>query len=223
MNKQLVKENFFNPFASTDDEKVDKKPKRINDGGLLKPRKEIFNINRVEYSKRPNGEFTVLAKTQFARGEIIEIAPVILVGIEVKGVGRLKDYVFELNKDDGTYGVVLGYGSLYKHSDEPNVQYGYNKSNKQMYFLAGRPIKAQEELTINYGKDYWTERMSFNTMAPKISPTPLADETNESGEQGGADNAIDVTGEMSTKTLSHPQNPHNPVRSGVAIRGMGQQ
>jgi len=92
-----------------------------------------------------------------------------------------------------------------------------------MYFLAARPIKAQEELSINYGKDYWTERMSFNTMAPKISPTPLADETNESGEQGGADNAVDITGETSIKTLSSPQNPHNPVRSGVAIRGLGQQ
>ena len=110
--KKLAEE-FYNPY---DDEfEVDKKPAKVgpisDKGGLLKPRREIFNINRVVYSKRPNGEYTVMAKTQFARGEIIEICPIIFVGREAKAIDRLKDFIFEIEKekDDkpGMLGLVL--------------------------------------------------------------------------------------------------------------------
>lgn len=44
---QKLNEDFYNPFDKTD---IDMKPSHIADkGGLLKLRKEIFNINRVEY------------------------------------------------------------------------------------------------------------------------------------------------------------------------------
>lgn len=171
-------EDFFNPY---DEEKKakesqNKTPISISDkGGLLQPRREIFNINRVVYSKRPNAEFTVLSKTQFAKGEIIEIAPIIFVGYEAKAIPRLKDFIFEIEKsgkNGGMWGLVLGYGSLYKHSEKPNVEYAYNRANRQMYFKAARVIQAHEELTINYGKDYWDERASFGTMAPKNETPP---------------------------------------------------
>ncbi|HUW44229.1 MAG TPA: SET domain-containing protein-lysine N-methyltransferase [Dehalococcoidia bacterium] len=209
-------EDFYNPY----DEVVEQKPKKpvhISDkGGLLKPRREIFNINRVVYSKRPNGEFTVMAKTQFAQGEIIEICPIIFVGREAKAIDRIKDFIFEIEKptDDkpGMFGLVLGYGSIYKHSEEANVEYAYNRANRQMYFKAARIIQAHEELTINYGKDYWQERTSFNTMAPK-NETP-AEEIEENVGQPQAPSNPTLTGLAG--------DAGNPAVTGVAFRGAGQ-
>jgi len=224
-------EEFYNPYD--DEEKAgkkkgNKKPVHISDkGGILKPRREIFNINRVVYSKRPNAEFTVLSKTQFAKGEIIEICPIIFVGYEAKAIDRLKDFIFEIEKDGkngGMWGLVLGYGSLYKHSDKPNVEYAYNRSNRQMYFKAARTIQAHEELTINYGRDYWEERSMFGTMAPKNETLASTEEVDEG--LGLQPNADTVTGELDVKAGSSPNsqgpdatvNAMNPARSGRAFK-----
>lgn len=223
-----VNEDFYNPFDENNP--IETKPSHIADkGGLLKLRKEVFNLNRVEYSKRASGTYTVLAKTQFGKGEIVEIAPVIFVGLEAKGVPVLKDYIFEIDKNNGTYGVVLGYGSLYKHDEKPNITFAYNKKNRQMYFIAARMIKAGEELFIHYGKDYWDERSGFGTMAqqePVSDGTAVAkgEDTPEIEEGVGLpQNAQDITGEVRTKQFGQPNAPANPAVSGVAIKGIGQQ
>jgi uncharacterized protein len=231
--KKLDEEGFYNPYddeAKAGKVKGNKKPVHISDkGGLLKPRREIFNINRVVYSKRPNAEFTVLSKTQFAKGEIIEICPVIFLGFEAKAIDRLKDFIFEIEKEGkngGMWGLVLGYGSLYKHSEEPNVEYAYNRANRQMYFKAARVIQAHEELTINYGKDYWEERAMFGTMAPK-NETPAEGAEGEVDEGMGLQpNADTLTGELEVKanTSGNSQGPDatvnamNPARSGRAFK-----
>lgn len=228
-----LEEEFYNPY--TEEEKLaakDKKPVHISDkGGLLKPRREVFNINRVIYSKRPNGEFTILAKTQFARGEIIEICPIIFVGYEAKAIPRIKDFIFEIEKtgvNGGLWGLVLGYGSLYKHSEDPNVEYAYNRANRQMYFKALRTIQAQEELTINFGKDYWLERTSFGTMAPQnetpASTAPL-EENNTSSDNITGLNVAAGSGNFKGNKLSTASPNNNaqfPITAGEApgsIRG----
>jgi len=223
-----LEEEFYNPYD--EDEKLgktkgSKKPIHISDkGGILKPRREIFNINRVVYTKRPNAEYTILAKTQFAKGEIIEICPIIFVGYEAKAVARLKDFIFEIQKEGkngGMYGLVLGYGSLYKHSEKPNVEYAYNRSNRQMYFKAAKAIQAHEELTINYGKDYWEERAAFNTVAPKNEtlPSSLDPEIDESEIQP---NPQDITGKIEVKTNTKGRNldpDHQMMNPAAAGRG----
>lgn len=220
---QKLNEDFYNPFDKTD---IDMKPSHIADkGGLLKLRKEIFNINRVEYSKKANGSYVVLAKTQFARGEIVEIAPVIIVGMEAKAVPRLKDYIFEIDKEKAQYAVVLGYGSLYGHNKTPNITFAYNKGNKQMYFMTSRTVKAGEELTIDYGKDYWAERTGFGEMAKIDTPQAEAVVKGESPNEsmGLQQNAGDITGEIRTKQFGMPNSTLNPAVTGVAIKGIGQQ
>jgi uncharacterized protein len=212
---QEINEEFYNPFDET---VPDTSPKFMSDkGGMLKARKETFNINRVEYTKRTNGQYTILAKDMIANGEIVEICPVIPCGIEAKAIDGIKDFIFEIDKNNRQFGVVLGYGSLYQHSEKPNLEFGYNKSNKQMYFTSIRMIRAGEELTIDYGKDYWDERKTFNTLAPMPKP-----EVDESGGSGLQQNANDITGEMRTHTFGSPTNPANPAISGVAILGGGQ-
>lgn len=212
-----INEDFYNPFDEID---VDTSPKMMTDkGGLLKSRKETFNNNRIEYTKRTNGQYTILSKDNIAKGEIVEICPVMMCGIEVKAIEGIKDLIFEIDRTKQQYGMVLGYGSLYQHSETPNMEFGYNKSNKQMYFTAIRMIKAGEELTINYGKDYWDERKNFSTMAPLPQPEKVEPENESMGLQ---QNANDITGEIRTKQFGAPNNPANPAISGRAILAGGQ-
>jgi len=152
-----IHEDFYNPF---DDEtyKV-KTPTKVSDyGSSLTKRKNTYNLNKVEWSKAGAGKFVLLAKTNFAKGDIIEICPVILLPDISKTMDTLKDLVFEINKDKNEFGLVLGYGSLYGHSERSNVEYAYNRGQKTMFFIARNHIKAHEELTINYGTEYWNER-----------------------------------------------------------------
>jgi len=222
--KKHINEDFYNPFDG-EEEDVKKGPDFIKDkGGPLIPRKETFNLARVEYSKRPGGEFTVMSKTHFAKGEIIEICPVILLGEEAKAIDKIKDVVFEIDKEKGQWGLALGYGSMYKHSDDPNVEYAYNRLTKQMYFITKKPIKLHQELTINYGQDYWTERSGIDVMTDLANrtddnqgmPKTTSKDKNESEVQP---NAADIRSDSEMRRMASPANPHNPVRSGVAIIG----
>lgn len=223
-----INEDFYNPFD--EDDEVEKKPRSLGDkGGQLFLRKETFNLSRVEFAKRPGGEYTVIAKTQFAKGEIVEICPVIILKEEAKTIDRLKDVIFELDRESNEWALVLGYGSLYKHDEKANIDYAYNRLTKQMYFITKRPIKQAEELTINYGQDYWMERMSFNTMKDlertdnnQGMPVISGKAVTKKNESEIEPNAADIQNKTTAKELSSPNNPANPVRSGVAIIGGGQ-
>lgn len=221
----LVSEDFENPFADEENE-AKKAPIKLSDsGGHFVPRKESFNLARVEWSKRPGGGYTVISKTQFARGEIIEVCPLVILPEISKTIDRLKDIVFEIDKSKGEYGLVLGYGSLYKHSDNPNVDYAYNKRQRHMFFIANRPIQMNEELSINYGKDYWDERSNLNMMAeiPNISTVKELDPSMGIEESEVQPNAADIEAGKTNKQFSEPNSRINPAISGVAITGLGQQ
>jgi len=237
LKEYSLNEDFFNPFD--EDDLKEKKPQHISDkSGPFLLRKETFNLARVEFSKRPGGEYTVLAKTQFARGEIVEICPVVILGEEAKTIDRLKDIIFEIDRDKNEWALVLGYGSLYRHSDKANLDYAYNRLTKQMYFITNKTVKHGEELSINYGQDYWMERMTFNKMTdvertdqnqgmpiisgkvvtkPKVKPV-----TKDLEESEVQPNASDIKNTENIRQISSPNNPANPVISGVAIIGSGQ-
>jgi hypothetical protein len=205
-------EAFYNPFDGEDQLRA-REPKSVKDfGSYFKVKKESFNLGRVEYMKRPGGEYTMIGKTHFAKGEIVEICPVIFVGEIAKTLDRIKDLIFELDKNKGQWGLVLGYGSLYRHSNKPNIDYAYNGKSRQMYFITNRPIKMQEELTINYGSDYWAERTNFNTVAEIPSANqglePVAKPENESAIQP---NAADIDARNSKQLFSQPNDKANPA------------
>lgn len=223
--EKILQEGFYNPFEEEDKLKP-KKPEYVKDfGGLFKLKKESFNLGRVEYTKRPGGDYTIVGKSQFAKGEVVEICPVVLVGEICKTIDRVKDLIFELDKNKSQWGLVLGYGSLYRHSNEPNLDYAYNPKSRQMYFITSRPIKMNEELTINYGSDYWSERTNFNTVAeiPGVNQgleKPIAKPENESQIQP---NAADIDSNATKLAFGQPNSKANPAHSGVAIKGIGQQ
>lgn len=222
-----LNEDFFNPFAE-DEIKVEK-PKRMSDPGLsLGIKKETYNPSRIEYYKKGSG-YIVKARTHFGANETVEIAPVIILGSEATAVEGLKDIVFELDKKGSQYALVLGYGALYSHSDKPNLSYAYNRKTKQMHFITNRIIKMGEDLTINYGKDYWVAKKEFNMAGDydkgdeavtRLEPQLIQGDLEESEVQP---NAADDKEQGAARSLADPRNRNNPAITGVAIKGVGQQ
>ena len=53
---------------------------------------------------------------------------------------------------------VLGNGMIYNHSYENNISYKMETHLKIVTFKATKDIKADEELFIDYGKEYWQNR-----------------------------------------------------------------
>jgi hypothetical protein len=98
----------------------------------------------------------VFAARAFATGDAVEHCPTLeLPGDEV--VGQLGDYVFGSNEGEEEVLLLLGYGMLYNHSDEPNCVY-VQEEPRVITFVTIRPVKAGDELTIDYGEEWWSTR-----------------------------------------------------------------
>jgi hypothetical protein len=224
--EEILKESFYNPFDDNDENAVSTKPGILHDeSDVLKLRREVFNINRVVYSKKDNGSYMVTSKTNFAKGEIVEICPAIFVGAEAKSIPNLKNYIFEVDKERNIFAVVLGLGSIYSHSEKNNLDYAYHRGNKQFYFLTNRTINIGEELTINYGRDYWSERNNLGLISKPdaststIQPINLQKVENESMVQPIEN---ELGGQTTTKNNGSPISSANPAVSGVPILSSGQ-
>lgn len=97
-------------------------------------------------------------------GALIEISPVIVLNGDDQShihQTKLHDYYFIWGKEENHCAIVLGYGSIYNHSYEPNAEYRPDFKNKTLDFFAFRPIEAGEEITVNYSghpdgsKKFW--------------------------------------------------------------------
>jgi SET domain-containing protein len=97
----------------------------------------------------------VFATRRFPKGELVERCPTLALP-DSEVTGRLGDYVF-LSVTAGDVLVVLGYGMLYNHSETPNVEYVQEKPSA-IEFLALRAIRPGDELTIDYGAEWWETR-----------------------------------------------------------------
>ena len=98
----------------------------------------------------------VFADREFKRADIVEACPVIPISEEdfakLKDTA-LEDYPFSW-KGTGTC-IVLGYGSLYNHSDTPNIAWVDAEMLHLKTFFALRDIEEGEELLFNYNnKEY---------------------------------------------------------------------
>jgi hypothetical protein len=98
----------------------------------------------------------VYATRAFATGEAVEHCPTLeLPGDEV--VGRLGDYVFGSGEDENEVLLLLGYGMLYNHSYEANLEY-VQEGPRTIAFVTLRDVSPGEELTIDYGEEWWSTR-----------------------------------------------------------------
>lgn len=91
----------------------------------------------------------VFAGRRFVAGEVLARDPVLPFEGELPP--GLADYEFLWRTGVGC--VVLGYGSIYNHSYEPNARYDRDFDRREMVFSTLREITPGEEITINYNGD----------------------------------------------------------------------
>lgn len=100
----------------------------------------------------------VFALRDFAAGELVELAPV-LVGKRGSSEA-FKDYEFSWSEAKGRgqvdlyrAAIALGYGSLYNGANPANLRYEVDRAAQAIRFVAARVIAKGEELTINYSAE----------------------------------------------------------------------
>ena len=118
----------------------------------------------ISKSKIPSSGRGVFAGEVIKKGEIIEVAPILILDfsdfIDTKW-NLLFEYYFWM---DDFVVLALGYGSLYNHSKNFNARYKINKEEQIITFTATRNIAKDEEIYFDYnGKSsskapLWFER-----------------------------------------------------------------
>lgn len=92
----------------------------------------------------------VFASKNIKKGEVIEVAPILVLEftdlVETRW-NLLFEYYFWM---DDFVALVLGYGSLYNHSKDPNCKYDINRKDKTITFTAIKNIKKDCEIYCNY-------------------------------------------------------------------------
>lgn len=96
----------------------------------------------------------VFALRPFKKGELVEVAPVLVLKTEFDELPQLlRTYVFDwetLTGISNAHAVALGFGSMYNHSNPANLIYQADGREGVMRYFAARAIRAGAELTINY-------------------------------------------------------------------------
>lgn len=99
----------------------------------------------------------VFSNQAFAAGDTIELAPVFIIEECYSEIPKqFQNRVFRWGLMTGTgkkLAVALGYGSLYNHSDTPNLTYTADHENNVLIFIARKAIQQHEQLTIHYNQE----------------------------------------------------------------------
>jgi len=96
----------------------------------------------------------VFAGRDYDADEVVEVCPTVRVA-DADIAGELRDYVFNAVSDSDVV-LALGYGMLYNHSSDPNLE--YDQDERAITFVALRRIRPGDELTIDYGQEWWQTR-----------------------------------------------------------------
>ena len=106
--------------------------------------------DKIEVGKTADMGKGVFATSLIKKGEVIEIAPIIILEFDELVDTRwnnLFNYYFWM---DDYVVLALGYGSMYNHAEENNAEYKINEKSKTITFTAAKDIKKGEEIFFNY-------------------------------------------------------------------------
>jgi len=91
----------------------------------------------------------VFASENIPSGQIVETSPVVLLDLKTQPFpAQIRRLAYNWSKTH--VALALGYGSLYNHSDQPNLTFKRNTKNQTITFSARRQIEPGEQLTISY-------------------------------------------------------------------------
>jgi hypothetical protein len=114
----------------------------------------VTAVSGIEVRESRHGR-GVFATRRFEAGELVERCPTLELP-EDTATGLLRNYVFA-SVNDGHVLVILGYGMLYNHSADANLEYEQDDANT-VEFFATRAVVAGEELRIDYQGEWWASR-----------------------------------------------------------------
>ena len=99
----------------------------------------------------------VFALRRIGRGELVEIAPCLKFSANEHDEHALKTVLkhYTFAAGGGEFFLALGIGSLFNHSDPPNIEYRIKRSKCEIHYVACRDIGIGEELCIFYGRNLW--------------------------------------------------------------------
>ena len=81
------------------------------------------------------------------------IAPVVAfskISLECLDKTKIYEYYFLWGEKLDVPALVLGYGSLFNHSDDPNAEFSLDIESENMHFSALKDISTGTEITTNY-------------------------------------------------------------------------
>lgn len=99
----------------------------------------------------------VFTREDIDAGTLIEVAPVIIMtAAERKLLDQtlLHDYIFEWGEQSDQCCMALGYVPVYNHSYQSNCEYEMDFDSHQILIRSVQPVKAGEELFINYNGEW---------------------------------------------------------------------
>lgn len=116
----------------------------------MKPK--LFQTKLVVKKSSTHG-YGVFANKDLKKGELIEECYIL---ISKKGGDKgLDDYYFDIK---GKFGIFLGFGCIYNHSDDPNGDYFINVKNRVVTIKAKRAIRKGKEIFLSYGDEWFSSR-----------------------------------------------------------------
>ncbi|KAI0366606.1 hypothetical protein BV20DRAFT_1055452 [Pilatotrama ljubarskyi] len=147
---------------------VRKAPEHLNSSGL-----------RIEYAEGKGRG--VYACREIPPQTLIEVSPVLLFSAEeydAHGKHTVLDhYTFKWR--DGRMALALGLGSLFNHSQRPNVSYTIDSATESIRYVTTRRVSPDEELCIFYGHQLW-----FDPVDTADAAGPLVPEERDDGWGG---------------------------------------
>lgn len=110
----------------------------------------------IQIGQTKNKGRGIFATQDIPPGALLELAPVIAIPeaqVTALATTDLDNYYFAWGPAGNDAAIGLGFTSLYNHSYNPNARYEKNLAENLMAIYTIKPIRAQEEITVNYNGD----------------------------------------------------------------------
>jgi SET domain-containing protein len=109
----------------------------------------------VEMRPSPIHGRGMFATRDIKKDEVIERAPLVVIdrSEDLTSGSLLRKY--DIAYKDGKFAVMLGYASIYNHSDDNNVIWDFEPDEDIIYIKSIRDIPKDQEVCVSYGSNYW--------------------------------------------------------------------
>ncbi|KAA1469766.1 hypothetical protein DENSPDRAFT_816959, partial [Dentipellis sp. KUC8613] len=157
---------------------------------FTKPSPQHLNSTGCEIRYVEGKGRAVFASRRIPAQTVVEISPVLLFSAaeyEQHGKYTVLDH-FTFKWRDGRMALALGLGSLFNHSNTPNVSYIIESATDSIRYITSRAIEPGEELCIFYGHKLW-----FDDIDAAAAGSPVAENEPDDGWGGltSMDSAVD--------------------------------